>query len=406
MNILYNMHMLFYHSFIEQNLDEIKKFINFLYKSSEHCEIFNNLKNPEIENHDPQNQLNVESIFQNMRLNINEPNILNPLGINNNNINNNWLNKNINNNLRYKRKKNVKINKKIFKIMGKREENTDKKLLAKKRGRNQKTNIILSNNSHNRKSEDNMMRKIKNKMLNSALNLINDCIEKDNKKNDEKSKKKLYKIKSIYSEELNLKFNLYLILQKLKDIFCYDLSGLYNNNKNKDNKALINEIFKNDIKYSNAKRILEMPFYEYYHKIFLNEDKNILNQLGINENKYNFDYYKSKIINEYNINKKEEEKKSDKNCKVDNIKKDNEDCEKDNNIILENKSYMEKLENLANNYEYYFYNKKGRKTKKSKKKYNKIIEKIIRNKKISLIQLKKEVQVIIEKNKELFNSNH
>ena len=67
---------------------------------------------------------------------------------------------------------------------------------------------------------------------------------------------------------------------------------------------------------------------------------------------------------------------------------------------------MEKLENLANNYEYYFYNKKGRKTKKSKKKYNKIIEKIIRNKKISLIQLKKEVQVIIDKNKELFNSNH
>ena len=133
-----------------------------------------------------------------------------------------------------------------------------------------------------------------------------------------------------------------------------------------------------------------MTFYEYYHKIFLNEDINILNQLGINENKYNFDYYKNKIINEFN--KKEEE--------IDIIKKENEDCEKENYINLENKYYLKSLENLANNYEYYFYNRKGRKTKKSKKKYNKIIEKVIKNKNITLSQLKKQVKMIIDKNKE------
>ena len=144
-----------------------------------------------------------------------------------------------------------------------------------------------------------------------------------------------------------------------------------------------------------------MTFYEYYHKIILNEDKNILNQLGINENKYNFDYYKNQIINEFN--KKEEEKKSDKNGKIVNINKEIGGCDK-NSYIKENECYLESLENLSNNYEHYFYNRKGRKTKKSKKKYNKIIEKIIRNKNINLSKLKNEVKMIIDKNKENYNS--
>jgi hypothetical protein len=387
MNNLYNIHKLFYKSFIEQNLDEIKRFNNFFYNPSGHSEIFNNLKNPEIENQDLQNISNVESIINDIRFDIEESKDLNHIGINNNNINNNLLNMNINNNFRHKTE--------IFKIMEKREENTNKILLTKKRGRNpkSKSNLQISNISHNRKSEDNMMRKIKNKILNSALNLINDSIEKDNKKNNDKSNKKLYKIKSIYSEELNLKFNLYLILQKLKDIFCYELSGLYSNYNNKDNKALINEIYDDDNKYPSSKRILEMTFYEYYHKIFLNEDKNILNQLGINENKYNFDYYKNKIINEYN-----------KNSITINIKKEIGECDKGSYINEENKCYLESLENLANNYESYFYNRKGRKTKKSKKKHNKIIEKIIRNKNINLSKLKNEVKMIIDKNKENYNS--
>ena len=353
MNNLFIIHQLFYYHFIQQNLDEIKKFNNFFYNPSEQCEIFNNLKNPENENQDPQNASNVESIILNMRLNINDSKDLNHKDINNNNINNNWLNKCVKNNCIHKNE--------IFTIIDKREEkaNKKKKFLTKKRGRNPKSSSQISNKSHNRKSEDNMMRKIKNKMLNSALNLINDSIEKDNKKNNDKSNKKLYKIKSIYSEELNLKFNLYLILQKLKDIFCYELSGLYSNYNNKDNKALINEIYDDNNKYPNSKRILEMTFYEYYHKIFLNEDKNILNQLGINENKYNFDYYKNQIINEFN--KKEEEKKSDKNCKIVNIKKEIGDCDKNSYINIENKFYLESLENLANNYEHYFYNRKNHK---------------------------------------------
>ena len=45
------------------------------------------------------------------------------------------------------------------------------------------------------------------------------------------------------------------------------------------------------------------------------------------------------------------------------------------------------------------------KQKNQKKKYNKVIEKIIRNKSISLNQLKKEVKAIIDKNKEYYNSN-
>jgi hypothetical protein len=329
-----------------------------------------------------------------MRISINDSKDLNHIDINNNNINNNLLNKCVKNNYRHKTE--------IFKIIDKREEKANKKFLTKKRGRNPKSSSQISNISHNRKSEDNMMRKIKNRMLDSALNLINDSIEKDNKKNNDKSNKKLYKIKSIYSEELNLKFNLYLILQKLKDIFCYELSGLYSNFENKDNKALINEIYNDDNKYPNSKRILEMTFYEYYHKIFLNEDKNILNQLGLSENKYNFDYYKNQIINEFN--KKEEEKKSDKNGKIVNINKEIGGCNK-NSYIKENECYLESLENLANNYEHYFYNRKGRKTKKSKKKYNKIIEKIIRNKNIYLSKLKNEVKKIIDKNKEYYKSN-
>ena len=92
MNNLYNIHKLFYKSFIEQNLDEIKRFNNFFYNPSGHSEIFNNLKNPEIENQDLQNISNVETIINDMRFDIEESKDLNHIGINNNNINNNRLN--------------------------------------------------------------------------------------------------------------------------------------------------------------------------------------------------------------------------------------------------------------------------------------------------------------------------
>ena len=68
-------------------------FNNFFYNPSEHSEIFNNLKNPENENQDPQNASNVESIILNMRISINDSKDLNHIDINNNNINNNLLNK-------------------------------------------------------------------------------------------------------------------------------------------------------------------------------------------------------------------------------------------------------------------------------------------------------------------------
>ena len=79
----------------------------------------------------------------------------------NNNINNHNINNNSNGNIKEEKKKNI--------IMDKNEiKNKKSKFLKKKRGRNYSNLRIKKSGTHNRNAQDNMMRKIKNKVMESA----------------------------------------------------------------------------------------------------------------------------------------------------------------------------------------------------------------------------------------------
>ena len=252
-------------------------------------------------------------------------------------------------------------------------DNVQKKVLLKsKRTRSKKGRITnkkkknekgrIKNNSnrkgtHDRYSEDNMMRKIKNKVISSANNLLNDILKKEG--NSKVNNFKIYKIRGIYSQELHRKFNIWLILQKLKDIFSFEISKFYKNEKNKYiKKIIINNIIETDSKdYVNTKILLDMPLHEYIHKIFLDGDNELFGKFGIEknkENKYKFDM----IIGDIN--------------EVIKKKKREEINYNDNN---DNKDYREKIKNLAHNYEDYFLGKSRRASNKVKN--DKIIQMII-----------------------------
>ena len=226
--------------------------------------------------------------------------------------------------------------------------------------------------THNRLSEDNMIRKIKYKVFESMYKLVNEVLKKEDKN------KKIFRIKGIYTQELNINFNLWLILQKIKDIFCLNISLYYSKGKN-SNYEIINTIINSgNEEYINTKRVLNMPFHEFYHKIFLNEDENFVKNFGIQmNNKYIFEYYINKV--------KSKSKKSINNENDDNI-------------------YKESVVKLAKNYEDYFLKKNKRKSKKAKKKLeDECIESII--KKIDYDFLKNEVIKIKELYKKLeYNS--
>ena len=267
-----------------------------------------------------------------------------------------------NNNNKKKGKKNIKI----------------RLLKNKKRGRiNKNIDYTKYNIVHKKGSKDNMMRKIKNKALKSAYDLINFCIKKDNNKN----LKRINRIKGIYGSELNTIFNLYFITLELKEIFSFNKSPLHYNEKD-DNTITINEIMDTkEEEYFQTKKLLKMHFHEFYHKIFLNEDKELIKEIINNEkNIYNFDYCKSNIIN----------KDNNSNSNIN----ENENIEKINN----NEKYMKNLEDLAKNYEDYFLKKNKRQSKKiDKKNYDNIIEEIINNNINNYNNLKEQVKEIKNK---------
>jgi hypothetical protein len=214
---------------------------------------------------------------------------------------------------------------------------------------NYKNNISPEIYVHNRDSKDNMIRKIKNKVFDSAYNLLNYCIKKDEEKNGvlKRNKIEIYRIKGIYGQELEITFNLFLILQQLKEIFSYNISTVYDNKikASNINKEIIKNIYsdKNKGIYINTKKVLEMTFYEYYHKIFLSEDNNIFSELDVKKDEYSFSYYKNLI--------------------QENIK----NTENSKNLSEEDNNYIENVEKLAKNYENYFIQKQKRHSKKQNK---------------------------------------
>ena len=194
---------------------------------------------------------------------------------------------------------------------------------------------ILS--KHTKYSSDNMMRKIKNKIIESSRQLANKLLleEINNLKNKFKFPyKEFRKIKGSFSQELNIKFNLWFYQIKISDIFSLEISTKYSQTEKLSNKELIEYIFNiNNINnFPKTKQILNMPFHQYYHDIFLSENITWMQYFNIKQedNKYNIDYLL------YNLD-------------------DKEDIDEGGNKV-----YINKIKKLAENYEDFFLFKKMR----------------------------------------------
>ena len=225
------------------------------------------------------------------------------------------------------------------------------KLKNSRKGRKAKKNEnIYSESKHTKFSEDNMMRKIKNKIIESSRLLVNKLFSDEIKNINDKyyyMNKELRKIKGSFSQELNIKFNLYFYQMKIKDIFSLELSHKYTaiDKNSNSNTKLIDYIFSEQNKnyFFRTKKILDMPFHQYYHDIFLGEDKSWKLQLGIDndDDKYQID----SLLR--TLGKKDEENE------ITNV----------NNEI-----YANNINNLAHHYEDFFLSKKMRNVESGDKK--------------------------------------
>ena len=171
-----------------------------------------------------------------------------------------------------------------------KDSNSDK--IKKNPGRKKKGSGEVG--EHNKFSKDNMMRKLKNKVMESARKLINKIIK--NESNFEpRNFREIRKIEGVYSQELNIKFNFWFYFQKLKDIFQFTMSSKYSKGDLNSNNKLINKIYSEEKrnKFRKTIELLEMPYYQFYHDIFLGEKKNWYLNFDINEkeNKFELEHF-------------------------------------------------------------------------------------------------------------------
>ena len=94
-----------------------------------------------------------------------------------------------------------------------------------------------------------MMRKIKNKVIESMRLLINKVL-KDEIKNENIKYNLLYKefrkIQGSFSQELNVKYNYWFYQITIKDIFTLEISNKYSATEKNSNKEIIDYIMINE----------------------------------------------------------------------------------------------------------------------------------------------------------------
>ena len=213
------------------------------------------------------------------------------------------------------------------------------------RGRKTKNTNINIESKHTKYSTDNMMRKIKNKVIESSRLLVNKLLKEEFKyiSNINCPYREFLKIKGSFSQELNIKYNFWFYQIKLKDIFLLEISNKYTNIQKSSNKDLIDYLYSdiNKNKFTKTIKLLETSFHQYYHDIFLDENEEWKNYYGIVENN-----------NIFNINYL--------------LKTLEEEDEKEGNI--NEKKYINDINSLAHNYESFFLEKKPRNLDNNKKK--------------------------------------
>ena len=213
----------------------------------------------------------------------------------------------------------------IFKLDKKLKNGGDIKI-KKNPGRKKKNSGEIG--THNKFSKDNMMRKLKNKVMESARKLINKMIKIESG-NNFKEFGEMRKIQGMFCQELNIKYNFWFYFQKLNTIFQFKMSTKYSKGDHNSNNQLISKIYSDKYKAQFPKtiKLLEMMFHQYYHDIFLGE-KNWINEFDIplEENKFEIKNF---------LNNK-------------------------NNDKAEDYYYIEKMNKLAKKFELFFLNKNPR----------------------------------------------
>ena len=216
--------------------------------------------------------------------------------------------------------------KKVIFRMDKKFRNYKEEKIKKNPGRKKKNSGEIG--IHNKFSKDNMMRKLKNKVIESARRLINKMIKIESGE-EYKYLGEMRKIQGVFCQELNIKFNFWFYVQKLKTIFQFKMSTKYSKGDFDSNAQLISKIYseKYKNKFPRTIKLLDMMFHQYLHEIFLGE-KNWTNEFEISEEDNQFG------INYFLKNKLDENK---------------------NDLF-----YLEKMNKLAIKYELFFLNKNPR----------------------------------------------
>ena len=216
--------------------------------------------------------------------------------------------------------------KKVIFRMDKKFRNYKEERIKKNPGRKKKNSGEIG--IHNKFSKDNMMRKLKNKVIESARRLINKMIKIESGE-EYKYLGEMRKIQGVFCQELNIKFNFWFYVQKLKTIFQFKMSTKYSKGDFDSNAQLISKIYseKYKNKFPRTIKLLDMMFHQYLHEIFLGE-KNWTNEFEISEEDNQFG------INYFLKNKIDENK---------------------NDLF-----YLEKMNKLAIKYELFFLNKNPR----------------------------------------------
>lgn len=199
-------------------------------------------------------------------------------------------------------------NKKNLKKMG-----TGKSKFMGRKRMNEKHDLIessIGNKTHDKYSEDNLMRKIKSNIMDYILNKLNCSLYNKSYK--------FIRIDKHINENLKKDFNIKLMNQTILNIiYNSEISSIYKK-FNHDNRTLLNKIIAENLEIKTIK-ILKMKFIDIINEI---REKNL-------------DYFLNKIEEKENRIKKNE-----------NINE-----------------YINSLKNLFFNYENWFFNKQGRNRK-------------------------------------------
>ena len=143
----------------------------------------------------------------------------------------------------------------------------------KKRGRKIETENIYRK-EHNKYSENNIIIKIKSKLLLYALKFINNILQNNSNRI---FPYKLYKLNYQYTQRLKKKEDLNILRMSLKDIFSLDVSSKFIKKSNTFNKKTINKIIKHkELKnYQTIMLVFNLSFREWInlftHKKTVNE---------------------------------------------------------------------------------------------------------------------------------------